>query len=56
MAHDEKNEAHRGDQVVIESKPISARKRFALVEIVEKEEHTLKVTVELPEKKSRQLG
>lgn len=34
-AHDEKNEAHNGDTVVIaESKPISKKKRFALESIV----------------------
>ncbi len=37
MAHDEKNEAKIGDLVVIaETRPISARKRFALSEIVER--------------------
>jgi small subunit ribosomal protein S17 len=37
MAHDEKNEAKKGDKVVIvETRPISARKRFALEKIVEK--------------------
>jgi small subunit ribosomal protein S17 len=37
MAHDENNEAHEGDKVVIiESKPISARKRWSLVKVVEK--------------------
>lgn len=37
MAHDEKNEAHEGDKVlIIESKPLSARKRWALVKVVEK--------------------
>lgn len=37
MAHDEKNEAHEGDKVLIaECKPVSARKRYALVEVVEK--------------------
>lgn len=52
MAHDEKNEAHEGDKVVIaESKPISARKRFTLVEIVEKAHvKVVEATVELPEK------
>ncbi len=34
MAHDEKNEAQVGDTVsIIESKPISARKRFVLSKI-----------------------
>jgi len=37
MAHDEANEAHEGDKVVIvETRPISARKRFALVKVVER--------------------
>lgn len=36
-AHDEKNEAKMGDKVVImETRPLSATKRFRLVEIVEK--------------------
>lgn len=37
MAHDEKNEAKPGDRVVIvETKPISARKRFTLDKVVAK--------------------
>lgn len=37
MAHDEKNEASIGDLVkIMESRPISSRKRWRLVEIVEK--------------------
>ena len=37
MAHDEKNEANVGDVVTIsETRPISARKRFALTKIVER--------------------
>src|SRR4051812_29556199 len=36
MAHDENNSAHVGDKVVIvETRPLSARKRFALQEILE---------------------
>lgn len=36
MAHDEKNEAQVGDKVIItECRPISARKRFTLTQIVE---------------------
>lgn len=36
MAHDENNEAHAGDKVVIvETRPLSARKRFALQKVVE---------------------
>ena len=37
MAHDEKNEAEVGDKVVIvETRPMSKRKSFALESIVEK--------------------
>lgn len=37
MAHDEKNEAQAGDKVVIvETRPISKRKSFALQTIVER--------------------
>jgi small subunit ribosomal protein S17 len=37
MAHDEKNEAQVGDKVAIsECRPMSARKRFELSEIIEK--------------------
>jgi small subunit ribosomal protein S17 len=37
MAHDEKNEAKVGDRVVIvETRPISARKRFALSKVLER--------------------
>jgi small subunit ribosomal protein S17 len=37
MAHDEKNEAKEGDKVIItETRPKSARKRFALEKVVEK--------------------
>src|ERR1700752_30738 len=37
MAHDEKNEAQPGDKVsIVETRPISARKRFKLGEILEK--------------------
>jgi len=37
MAHDEKNEAQVGDKVaIVETRPISARKRFALDKIIEK--------------------
>ena len=37
MAHDEKNSAKTGDKVIItETRPISARKRFILSEIIEK--------------------
>ena len=36
-AHDEKNEARLGDVVrVMETRPLSARKRWRLVEIIEK--------------------
>lgn len=37
MAHDEKNEAQVGDKVsIVETRPISARKRFKLEKIIEK--------------------
>jgi small subunit ribosomal protein S17 len=37
MAHDEKNEAEIGDTVrIVETRPISAKKRFALDKILEK--------------------
>ncbi len=39
MAHDEKNEAQPGDKVsIVETRPISRRKRFILSEILEKPE------------------
>lgn len=37
MAHDEKNEAQVGDKVsIVETKPLSKRKRFTLTKVVEK--------------------
>jgi len=37
MAHDEKREAHVGDLVkVMETRPVSSRKRWRLVEILER--------------------
>lgn len=37
MAHDEQNDAHVGDKVVIsETKPLSARKRFTLDKVLER--------------------
>ncbi len=37
MAHDAKNEAQTGDKVIIgESRPLSARKRHTLLEIIER--------------------
>ena len=37
MAHDEKNEAQVGDKVaIVESRPLSARKRYTLARIIEK--------------------
>lgn len=37
MAHDEKNECNEGDTVkIIESRPLSKRKKWALVEILER--------------------
>ena len=37
MAHDEKNDANEGDKVLItETRPLSARKRFALEKVIER--------------------
>ncbi len=37
MAHDENNEAQEGDRVsIIETRPLSARKRFKLDRVIEK--------------------
>lgn len=37
MAHDETNDAHEGDKVIIsETKPLSARKRFTLDKVLER--------------------
>ena len=37
VAHDENNEAHQGDTVeIMETRPLSATKRFRLVRVVEK--------------------
>ena len=63
MAHDEKNEANVGDRVsIIETRPLSARKRFALKKILEKApvQHVetelpkeVAEVVETPEKESK---
>src|SRR4051812_42331307 len=55
MAHDEKNEAEPGDKVaIVETRPVSARKRHALDRIIEKpvlRDDTLAATkTEEPEK------
>lgn len=48
MAHDEKNEAQTGDKVaIVETRPLSARKRHILERIIEKpalREDTLTIT------------
>ncbi len=37
MAHDENNESHEGDLVkIMETRPLSRRKRWRIVEIIEK--------------------
>ena len=54
IAHDENNEAHEGDRVVIkETRPISKRKSFTLTEVVERSHGTieLKADVESEEEK-----
>ena len=52
MAHDEGNKAKEGDKVIIaECKPISARKRFTLVDVIEKAHvKVVEANVDLPEK------
>ncbi len=63
MAHDEKNEAALGDKVsIVETKPLSKRKRFMLTKIVEKApvQHVeaevpaeVAAVIETPEKESK---
>jgi len=37
MAHDEENQSHAGDVVkIMETRPLSARKRWRLVEVIER--------------------
>ncbi len=44
IAHDENNEAHEGDRVVIkETRPISKRKSFTLTEVVERSHGTIEL-------------
>jgi small subunit ribosomal protein S17 len=53
MAHDEKNDAHVGDTVVIaETRPLSARKRFILEKVVSRAaiQHVEAPVVVTPEK------
>lgn len=55
-AHDEKNEAHKGDRVEIAAcRPLSKTKAYTLVKILEKSRGTVELkedvnTVEMPEK------
>ena len=47
-AHDEANAAKNGDKVtIIETRPISKRKKFSLVEIVEKSRGSIKINDEV---------
>jgi small subunit ribosomal protein S17 len=44
QAHDEKNEAHKGDTVVIaETRPISKTKRFVLDSVIERGHETVEI-------------
>jgi small subunit ribosomal protein S17 len=44
MAHDEKNTAKKGDKVIIsEVRPLSKRKSFNLVEVIEKTHGTIQL-------------
>lgn len=46
-AHDEKNDAHKGDKVmIVASRPISKRKAFVLQEVVERSKGSIEVKVE----------
>jgi len=48
IAHDEKNEAHAGDKVTIsEGRPISKRKSFSLVTIIEKSRGSIELKEEV---------
>jgi ribosomal protein S17 len=51
MAHDEKNEAKEGDRVlIVETRPISAKKRFILSQIITRPKLTKEDTViDLPQ-------
>lgn len=47
MAHDEKNEAQVGDKVsIVETRPLSARKRFILEKVIQKAAISADKTVE----------
>ena len=47
MAHDEKNQAQVGDKVsIVETRPLSARKRFILVKVIQKATISADKTVE----------
>jgi small subunit ribosomal protein S17 len=49
-AHDEKNEARKGDMVfIVETRPISKRKAFKLQEIVEKSKGSIEVKNDVEE-------
>jgi len=58
MAHDEKNEAQVGDKVaIVETKPLSARKRYMLDRIIEKpvlREDTLSLTKDETEEATKE--
>lgn len=51
-AHDEKNEAKKGDKVVIrETRPVSKRKSFALESVIEKARGTVELKEDEAEEK-----
>src|SRR3954463_11955849 len=60
MAHDEKNEAQVGDKVaIVETRPLSARKRYTLDRIIEKpvlREDTLAAIKVVEEPKKEESG
>ena len=57
-AHDEKNEAHKGDRVEIAScRPISATKAYTLVKVIEKARGTVELKEDVTEiKEEKKVG
>lgn len=57
IAHDENNEAHEGDRVVIkETRPISKRKSFTLIEVVERSHGTIELKADVEEAPAAEKG
>ena len=57
FAHDEKNEAHVGDQVeIVETRPMSKNKRWRVARIIAKAPEKARGAAELDAKESREAG